>query len=50
DRYKDKRFTGRDEFFLTADLSLEGIADIQSLRRTNLFCYDQILGPVNGLI
>ncbi|KAI3938715.1 hypothetical protein MKW92_047722 [Papaver armeniacum] len=50
DRYKDKRFTGRDEFFLTADLSFDGIAEIQSLRRTNLFCYDQILGPVNGLI
>ncbi|KAI3934577.1 hypothetical protein MKX01_034031 [Papaver californicum] len=50
DRYQCKRFTGRDEFFLTADLSLEGIADIQSLRRTNVFCYDQILGPVNGLI
>ncbi|XP_026377562.1 putative F-box protein At1g32420 [Papaver somniferum] len=50
DWLKRKRFTGRDEFFLTADLSPEGIAYIHSIRRTNLFCYDQILGPINGLI
>ncbi|KAI3879080.1 hypothetical protein MKW92_045972 [Papaver armeniacum] len=43
---------GHDKIFLTANLSLEGIgrADIHTVRKTDMFCCDFILRPINGLM
>ncbi|KAI3964272.1 hypothetical protein MKW92_000398 [Papaver armeniacum] len=51
-RYPEIRYKGHDEVFLTADLSLEGTgrADIHTMRKTNMFCCDIILRPINGLM
>ncbi|XP_026432880.1 putative F-box protein At5g62660 [Papaver somniferum] len=51
--YTEIRYMGHDEVFLTADLSLGGIigrAGIHTMRKTNMFCCDFILRPINGLM
>ncbi|XP_026412988.1 putative F-box protein At1g32420 [Papaver somniferum] len=51
---RDAKFThkGHDQFLLTADLSFEGVGrvEVQTIRKTNMFRCNQILGSINGLI
>ncbi|KAI3969021.1 hypothetical protein MKW92_040487 [Papaver armeniacum] len=48
----DNPFRVGDEFFLTAELLVRpsANAEIQSIRKTNSFSFNDIVGPVNGLI